>query len=190
MKKSQYMQLANQLTKNYILSEKQKPIISKLFDYFNGTGELDQNKGILLYGGIGCGKSTIMRIFEILTEHTPKQFEIYSEREICGLFAENGIKGLNPVLKNKQINQYDVVNCEPQIICIDDVGLEIKTTKYYGTETNVIHDVLSDRYDMNVITHGTTNVITTMTKAYGERLTDRFKEMFNFVFLPGGSYRR
>src|SRR4030042_4439464 len=57
--------------RHFIIDERNKRHISNLFNYLIGIeGELDQNKGIWLQGGLGTGKSTLMQVFaEFMREY-------------------------------------------------------------------------------------------------------------------------
>ncbi|MEK6878907.1 MAG: ATPase, partial [Nanoarchaeota archaeon] len=80
-------------------------------------------------------------------------------------------------------------------VCFDDMGTE-DDRKNYGNESNVMADVMLNRYDnkRNLIrkTHITTNLTTEeMEQRYGSRVRSRMREMFNLViFDPVASDRR
>lgn len=77
------------------------------------------------------------------------------------------------------------------ILALDDLGAEPREVLIFGNpHTNVI-DLLEHRYDANLATFAATNLTASELRAkYGERLYDRFHEMFeSAVFKQEGSFR-
>lgn len=184
-----FIDYARLFVPDYELQENQKGTIEILWEYFSKQNF--EYKGIMLFGDVGCGKTTLMQIFRRIAQDYNNNFEIYSERSIVRSYAENGVKGLEPFLQNRISNEYNVVNAYPKRICIDDYSATDQEAKYYGQNLNVVKEVLLDRYDLGIKTHLTTNIdINKALQIAGERLADRFKEMFHFVLLPGGSLRK
>ncbi len=50
---------------------------------------IDPDKGILLVGTIGCGKTSLMQLFNILT-HQHRKYIVKPARAIAGEFLQNG----------------------------------------------------------------------------------------------------
>lgn len=159
-------------------------ILRKLFIYFIHDKEtcekegLDLKKGILLIGPVGCGKTSLMRVFNFLT-HDFKKFITRPCREITTEFIQDGFVVLN---------KYGKAN---KIYCLDDLGVELSFKKY-GNECNVIAEVLLSRYDFmkanGKITHATTNLnADELEKMYGNRVRSRLREMFNLITFPSNT---
>lgn len=138
--------------------------------------ELDLQKGILLTGPIGCGKTTLMNLMKYFIQKPEQNFIIKSCRDISFEFIDDGFS---------VIHKYSRGAHPPKIYCFDDLGTE-GSLKYYGNDCNVIAEILLTRYDLfvaqNLITHLTTNLSATeIEEIYGNRVRSRFREMFNLI---------
>ena len=131
------------------------------------------HKGIILSGPTGCGKTSLMRILGVLAP-PHLRFLVKPSRNICYEFTDFGYSVIKKYTKHKQL-----------ALCLDDLGTELPI-RYFGTEVNVIREVLLSRYDKFItdgqITHATTNLSSSeLGKIYGSRIRSRFKEMFNLI---------
>jgi DNA replication protein DnaC len=160
------------------------PIITKLLVYFTKCENLyekhgiDPNKGILLAGPIGCGKTSLITL---MTEFTfaVNHFYIRSTRAIAAEFYEEGYCILQKYSNSQKI------------YCLDDLGVE-QNMKYYGNECNTVAEILLNRYDAHtktgIVTHATTNLSASdLELLYGNRLRSRMREMFNLISFPNDS---
>jgi len=172
----------------------QEEIYFQLNEYFNGKGDLDLKKGILLSGSIGSGKTTAMRLFEKAT----KRFRIISTRHIVRDTQINGFETIDKYGRSSFGTVYTPEGeghpNKPISYCFDDLGLEDVNTKFYGNASNPIAEILLDRYECQIKygmkTFATTNIsIENLEQIYGDRLRDRFKEMFNLLYMKGKSLR-
>jgi len=169
--------------------EEDKLIIKKLICYFlkdtQTASQLDINfnKGILLTGPVGCGKTTLislMRFFEPL----PNQFIVKSCRDVSFEFIKEGYDTIHKYSRNSFYQQ------NPKAYCFDDLGTE-NNLKYFGNECNVMAEILLSRYDLFVsrklVTHLTTNLSASEIEfAYGNRIRSRLREMFNLIAFDKG----
>jgi len=92
---------------------------------------------------------------------------------------------------NQEIEDYT----KPITYCFDDLGLEEINANLYGNKMSVMIDVMLDRYSMfkshGMITHSISNLsIENISKLYGDRALDRFREMFNHIVITGKSLRK
>lgn len=172
------------------VDDQNRPILSELFKWSLGTDDakLDANKGILLCGPIGIGKSTLMRglqQFQLFAACHPlltvpdNRFAIFSAAEIALNYAEKGQTAFDNL--PKQIG-----------ICIDEIGREPLDSKHYGTSINPIQTLLQLRYDRRhqSMTHGTTNLRPDeLAHYYGDYIADRCRELFNVIELTGTTRR-
>ncbi|RKS03015.1 AAA family ATPase [Flavobacterium sp. 102] len=160
------------------------PIIYKLIAYFLKDEascfqyNISINKGILLSGPIGCGKTTLMSIMKYLTPAEHKFF-VKPCREISFEFIQDGYQIIHKYSKGK------LYESEPKIICFDDLGTE-NNLKYYGNECNVMAEILLSRYDIfiakKIPTHITTNLSASEIEThYGKRVRSRMRELFNLI---------
>lgn len=169
---------------NMDVDDSNELLFRNLAYYFTGDqrGELDLNKGICMFGGVGVGKTTIMRY---LSRNQKQSYAMKMCRQVEDEFSSYG----DDVLRQYGIHLTPALNSDPfghkQLgYCFDDLGTE-PMSKYYGKETNVMAEVILNRYDNGLafnLTHLTTNLSIEEIKArYGTRVTDRMKQMFNIV---------
>ncbi len=153
-----------------------------------GKRNLDLNKGILLTGPIGCGKTTLMNLLKYFFQ-SGKQYKVKSTRDISFEFETEGYKVINRYSKNPAKLSYS--NPVPNIYCFDDLGIE-QTQKHFGNECNVMGEILLSRYDLfiskGIPTHLTTNLSASeIEEKYGNRVRSRMREMFNLVAFDKNS---
>ncbi len=165
-------------------------IIYKLIAYFLKDEptcfqyNINLNKGILLSGPIGCGKTSIMNIMKYLTP-TEHKFYVKPCREISFEFIQDGYQIIHKYSKGK------LYEFEPKTICFDDLGTE-NNLKYYGNECNVMAEILLSRYDVYIAkriqTHITTNLSASEIETqYGNRVRSRMRELFNLIAYDNNS---
>lgn len=139
---------------------------------------INLNKGILLSGPVGCGKTSLINIMKYLTP-TEHKFSVKACREISFEFIQDGYSIIHKYSKGR-LYEFD-----PKIFCFDDLGLE-NNLKYYGNECNVMAEILLSRYDIfinkNIPTHITTNLSASEIETqYGNRVRSRMRQMFNLI---------
>lgn len=168
---------------NFKILETDHHIIHKLMAYFLNDEitcfqlNIDLNKGILLSGPVGIGKTSLMNLMKILTSAEHK-FYIKPCRDISYEFIHEGYEIIQKYSKGK-------IYPDPKTICFDDLGTE-NNIKYYGNECNVMAEILLSRYDLfisrKIITHITTNLSATeIESAYGNRVRSRLRSMVNLI---------
>lgn len=133
--------------------------------------ERTPNKGLFLMGAKGIGKTLNFMVYRAIqakynglgmrmvsVKHLETQFKIQGETYI-----------------------QELVDCDE--LLLDDIGSEPRTIKDYGTDRNLVNDILIQRYARfqrnECITHATTNLnVELLINHYDVRLIDRMKEMF------------
>lgn len=135
------------------------------------------DKWVLLMGNKGTGKTTLLRLFKQAVHIISREdVKLYSTAKFC---LEYGTIGERLILDN-----------EHGMMCIDDLGIENQTQNRYGTTTDPISTLLFLRYESKARTFCSTNLDPdALKKRYGDRLADRFKEMFIVVTFKGDSRR-
>lgn len=175
---------------HFKILETDYPIIYKLIAYFLKDEptcfqyNINLNKGILLSGPIGCGKTSIMNIMKYLTP-TEHKFYVKPCRDISFEFIQDGYLIIHKYSKGK------LYEFEPKTICFDDLGIE-SNLKYYGNECNVMAEIILSRYDVYIAkriqTHITTNLSSSEIETqYGNRVRSRMRELFNLISYDNNS---
>ena len=170
--------------RDFVIDESNEPMIEQLYYYItNNTSFVgDLNKGILLQGKYGCGKTIIMETYSLLHNHIVRKFCL---NQPLFLF-------IKAVELQEQIVKQPASTFARRPLIIDEFGRESKTVQDYGNVSHPISELLSLRSDVGVVTHGTTNfTLNTLStdEFYGGMIGDRLKAMFNFITLKGESRR-
>ncbi len=160
-------------------------IIRKLCYYFIKDKEncqkddIDPNKGILLSGPVGCGKTTLMKLLRHIVP-TQRPYEVIPCRNVAFSFNHLGFK---------TIEEYG----NTKFFCFDDLGIE-PPGRFYGKDLNVMGEVLLSRYELylqtkhKIKTHATTNLgADELEERYGHRVRSRMRELFNLVSFDDGA---
>ncbi|HYQ59085.1 MAG TPA: ATPase [Draconibacterium sp.] len=163
------------------------PLIHDLLIYAIGDKEtarkrnLDLNKGILLSGPVGCGKTSIMMLIRYFFP-PGKRYRIRSTRKISFEFENDGFKVIKRYAADTEVKNS---NLRSPDYCFDDLGIE-QVQKHFGNECDVMGEILLSRYDLfitdRVMTHLTTNLSASeIEQRYGNRVRSRMRAMFNLV---------
>ena len=74
---------------------------------------------------------------------------------------------------------------------LDDIGSEETFVNHFGTKISPVEDLLFDRNENKSLkTFATSNLnLDRLKSVYGERMGDRWAEMFNIVIIEGESRR-
>jgi DNA replication protein DnaC len=189
--------------KNFKIYKEDEPLLFKLCCYFIQDHHscaqmgIDTNKGLLLSGPVGCGKTSLMKL---LPHIAPRKinYEIIPTRNIVFNFNASGFEVLEKYSENISY-------------CFDDVGVE-PIGKHFGADCNVMGEILLSRYDIftrhpeqvtersrSVVsgshptnfrakTHITTNLnAQELEERYGNRVRSRMRQLFNLVAFESSS---
>jgi hypothetical protein len=164
------------------------PLIYKLLIYFlrqekeAARLDIDLDKGVLLSGPVGCGKTSLMALMTSIPG-PERNFIMHSSRNISFEFMEEGYAVI------QRYSGLSFYSSRPKTYCFDDLGTE-RNFKYFGNECNVMGEILLNRYDLFVsagmLTHMTTNLSADDLEAYyGDRVRSRLRQQLNlFAFDP------
>lgn len=163
--------------KHFRIYEEDHDIVMKLCHYFIKDHEncerhdIDPDKGLLLSGPVGCGKTTLMRLLKFIVP-LQKPYSVIPSRNIVFGFNHLGYK---------TIEDYG----NGQFFCFDDLGVEPKG-RHYGKDCNVMGEILISRHELflkhKIKTHATTNLgADELEELYGNRVRSRMRQLFNLV---------
>ena len=172
------------------ISEEDFEIIFKLIVYFVGDKlnaekvGIELQKGILLTGPIGCGKTSLMNLMRFVPP-LERNHIMKACRDVSFEFIQEGYEVI------WRYSRLSFNNSHPKIYCFDDQGNE-QALKYFGNECNVMGEVLLSRYEyftsQKMITHLTTNLSASeLESIYGNRVRSRLRQMFNLLVMNNSS---
>lgn len=144
---------------------------------------IDLEKGIMLTGPVGCGKTSLMNIGRFLLP-ADQRHTIKTCRDIAYDFAKKG----NDILFQYTRGSFRQSRHEPKTYCFDDLGTENPIKPSTG-QYSIMGEILLSRYDLfrtyELITHLTTNLSHEEIEIkYGQRLSSRCRDMFNQISFP------
>lgn len=170
------------------LDEETRAHILKAADWLSDP---DDTAGLMLCGLYGNGKTTLAKAIMWLIGYISERELGFCNRvkvvfktakDICRLCAASE-------KFKEQYDEYDDLFRE-QILIIDDLGYEPTEIMVYGMIHTPIIDLICERYAQRRMTIITTNLDVDDLKAkYGERVYDRFTEMFTTIVFENDSYR-
>lgn len=149
------------------------------------------DKGLLIIGTFGNGKTAAMRVFEKIFQNIKgMSFKGYTANEVVGIFEKCNTDTLKLEFDRKVMigSRY-----------FDDVKTE-RIASNYG-KVNIFKDILETRYNNGVKTFITCNfkegfegnvevALEEFGEKYGGRVYDRLFEMFNIIEFKGSSFRK
>ena len=143
-----------------------------------------QKYGLMLYGSVGNGKTTMAKAIGSViwaTSNRPNPLKPASLRSISST---------NIIRKAPDMEEFEDIKSE-ELLFIDDFGSEPSTTKIYGSEIFPIIEIIYHRYDKQLFTIISSNMFDEDIKQrYGERVFDRMEEMFDRIVFDEKSFRK
>lgn len=176
------------LESEFIMDRYNTEIFELLCQYFNNDPAFEQNgrslkKGVMLYGNLGCGKTFLMRLFQINPKCTYRTF--HCKMDVERRYRDSGESGIEPMyrmlMNTNYINEFGHKECAT---CFDDMGTEEPEVNFFGNKVNLMRGIIEGRYSsvVNSATHYTTNLTADdIGNRYGLRVRDRFREMVNLI---------
>ena len=173
----------------FVVDAHNRDVMNDLFFYVNDMpGNLDPKKGILLWGNVGTGKSTIIKIIGEELRYRNQGYKTVNCSYLATQFSAIGLDALNQSTYNE-----GSMGARPVNRAFDELGREPIPAKHYGNELNVMQYIFQCRYELRSVvrTFATTNIApVSLAKIYGDYIFDRINEMFNIVELNGASRRK
>jgi len=170
----------------YFIGDLQK---FKQCDHVSNISEPSLKKGLLIIGGYGNGKTSVMRAMENSLKRTNVTFKGHTSNEVVTMYE---------VCKNS----FDKEDLNRQMktgtLYFDDVLTE-RDASNYG-KINLFKEILEERYNRNKKTYITCNYqegsdnledgLSQFGEKYGSRVYDRLFSMFNIIEFKGKSFRK
>ena len=141
--------------------------------------------GILLCGGCGNGKSTMLKAFQQILNYL-RISKPYND----GTYGIQIVdaKYIAYLCKNNYEAYRKLISVE--MLGIDDLGTEPTEVMDYGNVYTPVIDLLTKRYEEQLFTIITTNLTPQQIRGhYGDRIADRLNEMGKKIGFHNGTYR-
>lgn len=141
----------------------------------------DSKDGLLLYGEVGTGKTTLMRsLYQVLHDDFNRRVDIGSASQLVQLFQLRDIDSY-PFEYEKNVD----------FLFIDDAGVEPDYCCIWGTEYEPMRDLLAYRYDARKHTVISSNLgDEELVQKYGLRIFDRMIETYDRITYEFDGYRK
>lgn len=191
--------IAKNIVPNFVVNSVNKNALRLMLLYFTGNSMFEEeleygslDKGILLVGDVGTGKSLL---FEIFHYYTREILMVNSFRKFTAIDIIDNVNVSGASYLEQFSNNMIGSKAMPQRCYFDDICSKNETVKHFGTQLNVIEQLLSLRYNIftryGILTHATSNKYPSEMEAiYDKRIADRLVEMFNIIELTGKSFRK
>ena len=145
------------------------------------SNKLDESKGLLIYGGVGVGKTIITKAIQDVVNFY--DFEKYYYTTSDWITQDVNANGDTCLFAYRLKNRI-----------VDDIGSE-GVSNSYGNRRLVINNVIKDRYESfqtsGLKTIFTTNVdLNKLSEIYGDREVSRVTEMCNVIIYPSDKSKR
>ena len=140
--------------------------------------------GLLICGTLGNGKTTLLRGLQTVINSIELKDRYGEDYSVCFYTAMDICRAA----KENKDRLRKIIECPA--LAIDDLGEEPIEVLVYGNSSNPLIDLLSYRYEKQLLTMITTNLGNAKIRnAYGDRIADRFNEMMQVIIFTNPSFR-
>lgn len=206
------MRAKNKFDPELVLDEHNEIVFELLCRYFGNDkdfvslamaadiGDPSLEKGIMLCGIFGVGKTWMMELFR---SNQRMCYQVMNAKDIAEDYRTFKVdpksKDYEDPLHKYLVDKKNAVE-DPSVfyqthlgLCIDDIGTE-DVKNNFGNKKNVIGDIIELRYQDKLYGknfHATTNLtVEQLDQYYGGRVRSRLRQMFNFIELGGNDRRK
>lgn len=176
---------------DFILTNEVTEVYKELIRYFHADPDFNGilEKGFLLMGPTGTGKTLAMQIMSIYRQIDDTKFIMNGKTYKMNY----EVIDVNRMINDFLCNAFDGIQvyCNRYVLCLDDIGTEMDQVKHYGNTLDVVSHVITERYSRRLLTFGTTNFpIEILENKYDDRIISRMYALFNFITLKCDDFRR
>lgn len=148
--------------------------------------EVDIDKGLLLFGPVGTGKTLAMQILQVF-------IKVVKDTDNLSFRTFKADEIVDKVMSKGRIE--DIKRLAYRNVFVDDVGQESITVNYYGNEMCIMEKMIMYAYDAythhRTYMHISTNLLPTdFMNLYSPRVYSRIQKMFNLIEVTGDDFRQ
>lgn len=193
------IEVAQKLCPEFEITDHNRKLYQEGLKYFSGDAEskFPLNKGLLLYGPTGTGKSFFFKVMSFVNNgcKTGNEFVSLPVEKLNSGFAQSGYEYFSiSGIDFDPLNRYRL-SLNSFHFLLDDFGLLESVVNFYGSNVDLVLSFIQRRYscfvDNSILTHLTTNIKPEMFRErYGDAVASRINQMFTYVPLLGSDYRK
>lgn len=153
------------------------------------SGEIEQGslaKGIYICGPTGTGKTMCLNIFRTFLDALGAMVSMPGRGRYMlawtTFYATDVSRMMQDYGTASWVNDYPV-------LCLQDIGSEVKTVSHFGTTSNAVEQIIQMRGEQNLITVFSSNY-KIKGIPYGSRIESRLCQMCNYYELRGEDRRK
>lgn len=167
--------------REFVLDDETRENIEHFADFLVNSGS---RFGVMFSGVCGNGKTTLVYAFQTLLNYLRDRGLVNNDAGISVIDAKEVAYYAKDVQRFHQLK-------DKAMIAIEDMGREPVEVLEYGNVLNPVIDLLEYRYNAQLFTLITTNLVPKeIRERYGNRIADRFNEMFDKVIFANKTYRK
>ena len=147
--------------------------------------------GIVLCGGCGNGKTTMLKALQNLIRRLQIRKPTATTGSLYGAYYGLTIVDALHIAQLCKTNHAKYIELvQDDMLAIDDLGTEPVEVMDYGNIMTPVIDLLTKRYEAQLFTIVTTNLDPKdIRKRYGDRIADRLNEMMAKIVYRNPTYR-